>query len=91
LACHHSSRILERRIAVAIPPSRPSPIQTIPSATVAQHRKAAHNSLKRFEVASWAHVRRKLYDIHVANGSAIAADAIERIGSLYGIRTRDSR
>ncbi|MGC1299660.1 MAG: hypothetical protein WA869_31940 [Alloacidobacterium sp.] len=59
----HSSRILKRRIAVVIPPSRPSPIQAILSATVAQQRKAAHNSLKRFDAASWAHVRRKLYDI----------------------------
>ena len=45
----------------------------------------AHNSLKRFEAACWAHVRRQLYDIHVANGSVIAAEAIERISSLYGI------
>jgi transposase len=37
------------------------------------------------EAACWAHVRRKFYDIHVANGSAIAAEAIERIGLLYGI------
>ncbi|HEY1742296.1 MAG TPA: IS66 family transposase [Granulicella sp.] len=37
------------------------------------------------EAACWAHVRRKFYDIHVANGSAIAAEAIERIGLLYVI------
>ena len=37
------------------------------------------------EAACWAHVRRKFYDIHVANGSAIAAEAIERIGRLYDI------
>jgi transposase len=37
------------------------------------------------EAACWAHVRRKFYDIHVANGSAIAAEAIERIGLLYDI------
>jgi transposase len=37
------------------------------------------------EAACWAHVRRKLYDIHVANGSAIAAEAIQRIGALYDI------
>jgi transposase len=37
------------------------------------------------EAACWAHVRRKFYDIQVANGSAIAADAIERIGLLYDI------
>ena len=33
------------------------------------------------EAACWAHVRRKFYDIQVANGSAIAAEAIERIGA----------
>jgi hypothetical protein len=37
------------------------------------------------EAACWAHVRRKFYDIHVANGSAIAAEAIERIGLFYDI------
>jgi len=37
------------------------------------------------EAACWAHVRRKFYDIHVANGSAIAAEAIERIALLYDI------
>jgi transposase len=37
------------------------------------------------EAACWAHVRRKFYDIHVANGSATAAEAIERIGLLYDI------
>jgi transposase len=37
------------------------------------------------EAACWAHVRRKFYDIHVANGSAIAAEAIKRIGALYEI------
>jgi len=35
------------------------------------------------EAACWAHVRRKFYDIHVANGSAMAAETIERIGVLY--------
>ena len=32
-----------------------------------------------------AHVRRKFYDIQVANGSPIAAEAIQRIGTLYDI------
>lgn len=32
-----------------------------------------------------AHVRRKFYDIQVANGSPIAAEAIQRIGDLYDI------
>jgi hypothetical protein len=37
------------------------------------------------EAACWAHVRRKFYDIQVATGSAIATEAIQRIGALYDI------
>lgn len=37
------------------------------------------------EAACWAHVRRKFYDIHVANHSPIAAEALRRIGALYTI------
>jgi transposase len=37
------------------------------------------------EAACWAHVRRKFYDIQLANGSAIAAEAVKRIGALYDI------
>src|ERR1700683_2384776 len=37
------------------------------------------------EAACWAHVRRKFYDIHVAHGSAIASETIQRIGKLYDI------
>jgi transposase len=37
------------------------------------------------EAACMAHVRRKFYDIQVANGSPIAAGAIQRIGALYDI------
>jgi transposase len=37
------------------------------------------------EAACWAHVRRKFYEIHVAHASPIAADALDRIGRLYGI------
>src|SRR5487761_787472 len=35
------------------------------------------------EAACWAHVRRKFYDIQVANDSAIATEAVQRIGALY--------
>jgi len=38
-----------------------------------------------WEVACWAHVRRKFYDIHTAHASPIAAEALERIGRLYAI------
>ena len=37
------------------------------------------------EAACWAHVRRKFYDIQVANDSAIATEAVQRIGALYDI------
>lgn len=37
------------------------------------------------EVACWAHVRRKFFDVHAANGSEIAKEALDRIGALYGV------
>ena len=37
------------------------------------------------EAACFAHVRRKFYDIHFADASPIAREALERIGALYGI------
>jgi transposase len=37
------------------------------------------------ESACWAHVRRKFYDLQVANGSSTAAEAVKRIGALYDI------
>jgi len=37
------------------------------------------------EAACWAHVRRKFFDVHAANGSEIAKEALDRIGALYGI------
>jgi transposase len=37
------------------------------------------------EVACWAHVRRKFFDIDAANGSPLAREALERIGALYKI------
>src|ERR1700691_6239085 len=37
------------------------------------------------EAACWAHVRRKFYDMHVALSSAIALEALERIGRLYKV------
>lgn len=37
------------------------------------------------EVACWAHVRRGFFDVHKATGSAIARDALERIGQLFDI------
>ena len=37
------------------------------------------------EAACWAHARRKFYDIHQANGSPIAHEALTRIGAIYEI------
>ncbi len=37
------------------------------------------------EIACWAHVRRKFYDLAQAHASPIAKEALERIGVLYAI------
>lgn len=37
------------------------------------------------ELACFAHARRKYFDLHAANGSPIAAEALRRIGMLYAI------
>ena len=37
------------------------------------------------EAGCWAHVRRKFFDVHVANGSPIAKQALDRIAALYAI------
>ena len=40
------------------------------------------------EVACMAHIRRKFVDIHKAQGSAIAKEAIKRISQLYGVEKK---
>jgi transposase len=40
------------------------------------------------EVACMAHIRRKFVDIHKAQGSAIAQEAIKRISQLYGVEKK---
>src|SRR5580765_8552946 len=37
------------------------------------------------EIACWAHVRRKFYDLQQAHASPIASEALERIADLYAI------
>jgi transposase len=37
------------------------------------------------EAACWAHARRAFYELHEANQSPVAAEALERIGALYAI------
>lgn len=52
---------------------------------------------KVLEAACWAHARRKFVDLHELHKSAVAAEALDRIGALYGIeqeirgRTPDER
>jgi transposase len=37
------------------------------------------------ELGCWAHARRKFYDLHQANDSPMAFEALKRIGTLYAI------
>ena len=37
------------------------------------------------EAACWAHARRKFFDVHEANASPIAKEALDKIGGLYAI------
>lgn len=37
------------------------------------------------EAACWAHVRRKFFDVHQANGSPVAKEALDRIAALYAV------
>jgi transposase len=39
------------------------------------------------EAACWAHVRRKFFDVHAANGSPIAQEALQHIAALYHVET----
>ncbi len=47
--------------------------------------KAVFETGEITEAACWAHVRRKFFDVHAANGSSITREALDRIGALYGI------
>ena len=44
-----------------------------------------------YEVACWAHARRKFHEIHLAHASPTTSQAIERIAALYRDRSRDPR
>ena len=46
--------------------------------------KAAANDTPRLTFC-WAHARRKFYDIHAANPSPLAAEALRRIATLYEV------
>jgi len=49
--------------------------------------KAIYQTGRIQEAACWAHARRKFYDLHVARPSMLTAEALRRIGELYGIET----
>jgi len=40
---------------------------------------------KVWEIACWAHVRRKFYDLFAAHASPLAREAVERINTLYAV------
>ena len=39
------------------------------------------------EAACWAHARRKFFDVHAANASPIAKEALDKIGGLYTVES----
>jgi len=39
------------------------------------------------ELGCWAHARRKFFDLHAANNSPMAFEALQRIGDLYAIES----
>jgi hypothetical protein len=41
-----------------------------------------------YEVACWAHARRKFYEIHAAHPSPITTETLNRIGALYAIEEK---
>ncbi|MFO7476767.1 MAG: IS66 family transposase [Methyloceanibacter sp.] len=47
-----------------------------------------YESGKVREAACWAHVRRKFFDIEQAHASKLAAEALRRVGELYGIEKK---
>src|ERR1019366_37501 len=44
-----------------------------------------YDSGEIYEVACWAHARRKFYDIHALHPSPTTTEALDRIGALYAI------
>jgi transposase len=41
-----------------------------------------------YEVACWAHARRKFFEIHAAHPSPTTTEALDRIGALYGVEEK---
>jgi hypothetical protein len=49
---------------------------------------ALYESEQIIEASCWAHARRKFYDIYLSDRSPLAAEALQRIGALYGIEEK---
>ena len=63
-------------------------VRTLWTATKGFHFLLHHFPLsKAYPDASWAHVRRKFYDLQVAHASPLAAEALKRIAELYAIES----
>ncbi len=61
-------------------------VRTLWTATKGFHFLLHHFPLsKAYPDASWAHVRRKFYELQVAHASPLAAEALKRIAELYAI------
>jgi transposase len=50
--------------------------------------KALFSSAGCIELACLAHARRKFFDLHQANQSSMALEALQRIGELYGLEAQ---
>src|SRR6266702_610006 len=57
----------------------------IPSSICAGFNQLYKEDGRIQEIACWAHVRRKFYDLQQAHASPIAGEALERIAALYAI------
>lgn len=49
------------------------------------YEAAIPDGARIWEVACWAHVRRKVHDVHQATGSKLAGEALDHIGLLFDI------
>ena len=50
-----------------------------------EKRQRITQCLEQLELACWAHVRRKFFELHVATKSSLAQEMVHHIGQLYSI------
>ncbi len=60
----------------------PGPVQWLPASRCRFDKLYGERIV---EVACWAHLRRKIFDVHESTKSQVAADALQKIGELYVI------